>query len=83
MYLTMLAMKDLKWKKKAVEGPDAARTISSFHDEHGSLLSTVLTLVEKGDPEYDELYQLAVTVRCLSSIFATMKPTKLVESSAQ
>ena len=39
MYLAMLAMKDMKWKK-ALEGDDAARIISSFHDEHDSLLST-------------------------------------------
>ena len=50
MYLAMLAMKDLKWKK-ALEGDDAARIISSFHDEHDSLLSTVLTSIEKDDPE--------------------------------
>ena len=41
------------------------RIISSFHDERDSLLSTVLTLVEKDDPEYDKLYQMAVTGRYL------------------
>ena len=64
MYLTMLAMKDMKWKK-ALQGDDAASVISSFHDERDSLLSTVLTLVEKDDPEYDKLYQMAVTGRYL------------------
>ena len=64
MYFTMLAMKDIKWKK-AHQSDDAARIISSFHDERDSLLSTVFTLVEKDDPEYDKLYQMAVTGRCL------------------
>ena len=64
MYLTMLAMKDIKCKK-ALQGDDAARIISSFHYEHDSLLSTVLTLVEKDDPEYNKLDQMAVTGRYL------------------
>ena len=38
-YLVMLAMKDLAWKK-ALEGPDAVKVISSFHDERDSLLCT-------------------------------------------
>ena len=38
MYLAVLAMKDLTWKK-ALEGPDAARITSSFHAERDSLLS--------------------------------------------
>ena len=63
-YLAMLAMKDIQWKQ-ALQGDDAARIISSFHDERDSLLSTVLTLVEKDDPEYDKLYQMAVTGRYL------------------
>ena len=42
MYLAMLAMKDIKWKK-ALQGDDAARIISSFHDERDSLLSTILS----------------------------------------
>ena len=48
MYLAMLAMKDMKWRK-VLEGDDKASVISSFHDERESLLSTVLTLVEKDD----------------------------------
>ena len=59
MYLAMLAMKDMKWNK-ALAGDDATSGISSFHDEHESLLSTVLTLVEKDDPGYDELRRMAV-----------------------
>ena len=64
MYLAMLAMQDIQWKN-ALQGDDAVRIISSFHDERDSLLSTVLTLVEKDDPAYDKLYQMAVTDRCL------------------
>ena len=64
MYLAMLAMKDMKWNK-ALAGDDATSVISSFHDERDSLLSTVLTVVEKDDPQYDELRQMAVTGRYL------------------
>ena len=67
MYLAMLAMKDIKWKN-VIQGDDAARITSSFHDERDSLLSTVLTLVEKDDPEYDKLYQMAVTGRYLLDV---------------
>ena len=58
----MLAMKDIKWKK-ALQGDDAARITSSFHDERASTLSAVLTLVEKDDPEYGKLYQMAIAGR--------------------
>ena len=66
MYLAMLAMKDMKWNT-ALAGDDATSVISSFHGERESLLSTVLTLVEKDDPdhEYDELHRMAVTGRYL------------------
>ena len=62
MYLAMLAMKDMRWNK-ALAGDDATSVISSFHDERDSLLSTVLTLVEKDDAEYNELHWMAVTGR--------------------
>ena len=37
MYLAMLAMKDIKWKK-APEGPDVERIITAFHEGRDSLL---------------------------------------------
>ena len=59
MYLTL---------KQPLEGPNAAKLISSFHDARDSLLSTVLTLVENDDSEYDELYQMAITGRYLVDV---------------
>jgi hypothetical protein len=66
-YLCLMAQKDMNWKK-ALQGPDAAAIIHAFEKERESLLSTVLTLIDKTDPRYEELLRIAITGRYLLDI---------------
>lgn len=64
MFLALLAMKDLNWKK-ALEGERSAEVIESFHKERDSLLGTVLEIVDEDDPQYLEKHNQAISGRYL------------------
>ena len=66
-HLAMMSQKDMNWKK-ALQGPESAKAIAAFQAERDSLLSTVLTLVDELDPEYETLKAIAITGRYLLDI---------------
>lgn len=64
LHMAMLAQKDLNWK--ALAGKDAAAVIAAFHKERGSLLDTVLTLMDPSDPHYSEYRLQSLVGSCLT-----------------
>jgi len=67
IFLAVIAQKDMNWEK-ALSGENAEQVIMAFHTGRDSLLDSVLKLVTKDDPEYEQLMREAVSGRYLLDV---------------
>ena len=63
-HLCLMAQKDMNWKK-ALASPESAQVITAFNKERDALLDSVLELIPRDHPQYDEWRKQAISGRYL------------------